>query len=126
MGASWVQQQILEEYPHSDIKVYVVWFDMLSGDSREEWDGYLAPDPRATNLWDEQRLVSRTLGDDVEGHRSPCGTPTCSTDQTRPGARSHPDRSAQATPSSVPGTGCARRSSRCWVSARRRWGRRCA
>jgi hypothetical protein len=30
MGASWVQQQILEEHPHSDIKVYVVWFNMLS------------------------------------------------------------------------------------------------
>ena len=89
MGASWVQQQILEEYPHSDIKVYVVWFDMLSGDSREEWDGYLAPDPRATNLWDEQRLVSRTLGDDVEGASQP-GTTTCS--------RTRRDLGQEATP----------------------------
>ena len=59
-----MQQQILEEHPHSDLKVYVVWFDMLSGDSRQGWDGYLVPDPRATNLWDKKRLVSRTLGDD--------------------------------------------------------------
>ena len=29
---------------------------MLSGDSREGWDGYLVPDPRASNLWDEKRL----------------------------------------------------------------------
>jgi hypothetical protein len=71
MGASWVQQQILEEHPHSDIKVYVVWFNLLSEDSRERWDGYLVPDPRATNLWDEKRLVSRTLDDDVEGASQP-------------------------------------------------------
>jgi hypothetical protein len=70
MGASWVQQQILEEHPHSEIKVYVVWFNMLSGDSRKGWDD-LVPDPRATNLWDEKRLVSQTLGNDVEGASQP-------------------------------------------------------
>ena len=71
MGASWVQQHILEDHPHADIKVYVVWFDMLSGDSRQGWDGYLVPDPRASNLWDEKRLVSQTLGADVEGASQP-------------------------------------------------------
>ncbi len=71
MGASWVQKEILEEHPDSDLKVYVVWFDMLAGDSREGWDGYLVSDPRATNLWDEKRLVSRTLGDSVEGASPP-------------------------------------------------------
>src|SRR5215208_2892477 len=71
MGASWVRKRILEDHPHSDIKVYVVWFDMLSGDSRQGWDGYLVPDPRATNLWDKKRLVSRTLGDDVQGASQP-------------------------------------------------------
>ena len=71
MGASWVQQEILEEHPDSDLKVYVVWFNMLPGDSREGWDGYLVSDPRATNLWDEKRLVSRTLGDSVEGASPP-------------------------------------------------------
>ncbi len=71
MGASWVQQQILNEHPHSDLKVYVVWFNMLSGDSRKGWDGFLVPDPRATNLWDQKRLVSRTLGDEVQGASQP-------------------------------------------------------
>ena len=71
MGASWVQRQILEEHPHSDLKVYVVWFDMLAGDSRQGWDGYLVSDPRATNLWDQEHLVSRTLGDDVQGASQP-------------------------------------------------------
>jgi hypothetical protein len=71
MGASWVQKEILQEHPDSDLKVYVVWFNMLAGDSREGRDGYLVSDPRATNLWDEMRLVSRTLGDDVEGATQP-------------------------------------------------------
>jgi hypothetical protein len=71
MGASWVQQQILEEHPHSDIKVYVVWFNMLSGDSREGWDGYLVPDSRATNLWDEDRLTSAALGPSVKSAAPP-------------------------------------------------------
>ena len=66
-----MQQQILEDHPHSDIEVYVVWFNMLPGDSRQGWDGYLVPDPRATNLWDQKRLVSRTLGDNVEGASQP-------------------------------------------------------
>jgi len=66
-----VQQQILEEHSHSDLKVYVVWFDMLSGDSREGWDGYLVTDPRAINLWDKERLVSQKLGDDVQGASQP-------------------------------------------------------
>jgi hypothetical protein len=71
MGASWVQQEILEEHPGSDLKVYVVWFNMLEGDSRQGWDGYVISDPRATNLWDEDRLVSRTLGPSVEGASPP-------------------------------------------------------
>ena len=47
MGASWVRKRILEDHPHSDIKVYVVWFNMLSGDSREGWDAYLLYGPDA-------------------------------------------------------------------------------
>jgi len=71
MGASWVQKQILEDHPHADINVYVVWFNMLAGDSRQGWEGYLVPDPRASNLWDQKRLVSQTLGHDVEGASQP-------------------------------------------------------
>jgi hypothetical protein len=71
MGASWVQKRILEDHPHSDIKVYVVWFNMLSGDSREGRDGYLVPDSRATNLWDEDHLTSAALGPSVKGAAPP-------------------------------------------------------
>jgi len=66
-----VQQQILEYHSNSDIKVYVVWFNMLSGDSRQGWDGYLVPDPRAANLWDEDRLTSAALGPSVKGAAPP-------------------------------------------------------
>ena len=71
MGASWVQQNILEQYPNADLRVYVVWFDMLAGDSRSGWDRCVISDPRATNLWDQQHLVSQTLGPDVEGASPP-------------------------------------------------------
>jgi hypothetical protein len=47
-GASWVQKEILEEHPDTDLRVYVVWFNMLSGDSRSRWDDYLLYGPEAT------------------------------------------------------------------------------
>lgn len=71
MGASWVQQEILEKHPDSDLKLYVVWFDMLAGDSRSGWNSRVVSDPRATNLWDKDRLASRTLGPSVEGASPP-------------------------------------------------------
>jgi hypothetical protein len=71
MGASWVQRDILQRHPDSDLKVYVVWFSMLAGDSRSGWDHCAVPDPRATNLWDQKQLASRTLGPAVEGAAPP-------------------------------------------------------
>ena len=37
--------------------MYVVWFNMLFGDSRERWDGAGLVDPRVRHFWDEQKLV---------------------------------------------------------------------
>jgi hypothetical protein len=65
-GASWVQKEILEEHPNSDLRVYVVWFSMLEGDSRSGWDECVISDPKATHLWDEQRLASRAFAGEVE------------------------------------------------------------
>ena len=53
-----MQKEILEEHPDSDVRVYVVWFNMLSGDSRSGWDECVMSDPRANHLWDEKRLAS--------------------------------------------------------------------
>ena len=66
-----MQRDILEEHPGSDLKVYVVWFNMLEEDSREEWDSCTVSDPRATNLWDEDRLTSAALGPSVKGAAPP-------------------------------------------------------
>jgi hypothetical protein len=65
-GASWVQKEIFEEHPNSDLRVYVIWFNMLSGDSRSGWDECVMSDPRATHLWDQKRLASRAFAGEVE------------------------------------------------------------
>ena len=66
-----MQKEILEEHPDSDLRVYVVWFNMLTGDSRSEWDECVISDPRASHLWDEKRLASRAFAGEVEGAAEP-------------------------------------------------------
>jgi hypothetical protein len=56
-GASWVQQNVLGRNPDPDLRVYVVWFDMLFGDSRDRWDGDGMTDPRVVHFWDEHKTV---------------------------------------------------------------------
>jgi len=56
-GASWVQQHILRDNADPNLRVYVVWFNMLFTDSRERWDGDGMVDPRVQHFWDEQRVV---------------------------------------------------------------------
>ncbi len=34
------------------MKVYAIWFDVLSGDDRSKWDSSLLNDARVTELWD--------------------------------------------------------------------------
>ncbi len=66
-----MQKEILEKHPDSDLKVYVVWFNMLPRDSRSDWDECVMSDPRATHLWDEKRLASQTFAGEVEGAPAP-------------------------------------------------------
>ena len=37
--------------------MYVVWFNMLFGDSRDRWDGDGVTDPRVRHFWDEQKVI---------------------------------------------------------------------
>lgn len=53
------------------LQVYVVWFNMLAGDSRSGWAECVMSDPRATHLWDERRLASRAFAGEVEGTAAP-------------------------------------------------------
>ena len=66
-----MQKEILEEHSNSDLRVYVVWFEMLAGDSRSGWDECVMSDPRATHLWDERRLASQAFAGEVEGMAEP-------------------------------------------------------
>ena len=66
-----MQRDILEQHPNADLQVYVVWFNMLSGDSRSGWDECVMSDPRATHLWDEKRLASQTFAGEVQGASPP-------------------------------------------------------
>src|SRR5713101_8393998 len=50
-GASWVRSNILDKYPSSDVRVDVVWFDMLPGDSRRLVDRKVLNDHRVANYY---------------------------------------------------------------------------
>jgi hypothetical protein len=52
-----VRSNILEKYPSSTVRVYVVWFDMMPGDSRNLVDRKVFNDRRATNFYDAGRVV---------------------------------------------------------------------
>ena len=55
-----MQQNILPE-ASQDLKVYVVWFEMLGGDSREQWPNDVLVDERVTHVWDDDRAVGQWL-----------------------------------------------------------------
>jgi hypothetical protein len=52
-----VRNDILQKYPSSSVRVYVVWFDMLAGDSRQLVDTRVLNDPRATNFYDPKKAI---------------------------------------------------------------------
>ena len=57
----------MEKHPAANLKVYTIWFSTLAGDSRSAWKSGAMPDPRVTNLWDEQRIVSQWFSKYVDG-----------------------------------------------------------
>ena len=61
-GARWVQQEVLDEHPDADLRVYAVWFDMVEGDTRAAVDRGLLPDPRVTHFWDEGKRAGGWYG----------------------------------------------------------------
>jgi hypothetical protein len=67
-GARWVQSEILEEHPKTNIKVYAVSFRMLASDrfakSMVEPEDLLS-DPRVVHFWDEGKIVGRWYEENV-------------------------------------------------------------
>jgi len=58
-----VRSNILDTYRSSPVRVYVVWFDMLVGDSRDLVDRRVLNDPRVTNYYDPKRMVGSWFSD---------------------------------------------------------------
>jgi hypothetical protein len=52
-----VRSDLLQKHPSSSVRVYVVWFNMLAGDSRDLVDRRVLNDPRVTNFYDPNKLV---------------------------------------------------------------------
>lgn len=62
-----MRSDILQKYPASDVRVYVVWFDMLPGDSRDLVDRKVLNDHRVTNYYDPNRVVGSWFAQHVSG-----------------------------------------------------------
>ena len=58
-----MQSQILDKYPDTPLRVYAVWFEMLSSDSRSRWQGSLMTDSRVVHYWDADKVVGRWFAD---------------------------------------------------------------
>lgn len=61
-----MRSNVLEKYPSSDVRVYVVWFDMMAGDSRNLVDRRVLNDRRVTNYYDPGRLAGSWFATHVE------------------------------------------------------------
>jgi hypothetical protein len=64
-----VQEQILEQNPSSEVRVYVIWFAMVPLDYRWRWDDEVMTDPRVIHLWDEKKLAGQWFAEHVEDYQ---------------------------------------------------------
>ena len=62
-----MRSNILQKYPASNVRVYVVWFDMLPADSRNFVDRRVLNDPRVRNYYDPNRVVGSWFAQHVDG-----------------------------------------------------------
>ena len=61
-----MQSEILDKNPSADLKVYAVWFSMLSSDARSRWPDNLLTDPRVVHLWDGTRAAGRWFAENED------------------------------------------------------------
>ncbi len=62
-----MRSNILEKYQSSDVRVYVVWFNMLPGDSRDLVDRKVLNDHRVVNYYDPNRVVGTWFAEHTGG-----------------------------------------------------------
>ena len=58
-----MQNEILQKYPDTNLRVYAVWFNMFPTDARSKWPPNLLTDPRVVHRWDEPKAVGRWFGE---------------------------------------------------------------
>ena len=61
-----MRSDILEKYPSSPVRVYVVWFDMLAGDVRQLVDTRVLNDPRVSNFYDPNKTVGSWFSEHMD------------------------------------------------------------
>ena len=61
-----MRSDILRKYPSSPVRVYVVWFDMLAGDSRQLVDTRVLNDSRVTNFYDPNKIVGAWFSEHLD------------------------------------------------------------
>lgn len=57
-----MRSNILQKYPTADARVYVIWFNMLTGDSKALIDRKVLNDHRVTNYYDSNRVIGTWFG----------------------------------------------------------------
>ncbi len=63
-----MQKELLEQNPEADLRVFAVWFNMLSSDDRARWPKELLTDRRVIHFWDEEKKLGRFY---LERHKVP-------------------------------------------------------
>lgn len=52
-----MQTELLDKYPNAKLRVYAVWFNMLTSDARAKWPETLLHDSRVIHRWDEPKAL---------------------------------------------------------------------
>jgi hypothetical protein len=58
-----VAHNILDRYPDTQLRVYMVWVHRWATDTRAEIDGAGLVDPRVTHLWDTEGVIGLSFLD---------------------------------------------------------------
>jgi hypothetical protein len=64
-SAELIQSAILDRYPESNLRLYVVWLPMVPGDARDRWDPESLADDRATHYWNGSRSIGKWFAKNV-------------------------------------------------------------
>jgi hypothetical protein len=66
-----VHQEVLRKDREAKLKVYAVWFNMVSTDERSKWPKDVLTDSRVVHFWDEGRVAGRWYEQNVTRRGEP-------------------------------------------------------